>query len=141
MGATKIVAIGKPGPKLEKKLQIGATLTTTLTGKLEEVDFDATANVDAVLDYIWGETAKAALSGIILKRKNKSQHLIWAEIGALAGDANSASASLLRQANVVCGCGPGSWTFPDLGNQLSTMLKAIAEKGLKADLWFGSWLM
>ncbi|ORY14551.1 zinc-containing alcohol dehydrogenase [Clohesyomyces aquaticus] len=134
MGATEIVAIGRPGEKLEKTKYLGATATIALADKLEETDFSAAGDVDVVLDYLWGETAKTALPGIVWKRANKSQRLTWVEIGALAGNENPMSAALLRQANVaVVGCGPGSWTFPELGKQLPTMLETVAKHGLKAE--------
>ncbi|KAF2465071.1 GroES-like protein [Lindgomyces ingoldianus] len=134
MGATEIVAIGRPGAKLGMAKELGATELIALSEKLEETDFVAAADVDVVLDYLWGETAKVALSGIIATRGNKSQRLTWVEIGAVTGDASLVSASLLRQANVaMVGCGPGSWTFPQLGKELPMMLEAIVKNGLKAE--------
>jgi NADPH:quinone reductase-like Zn-dependent oxidoreductase len=134
MGATNIVAIGKPGAKLEKTKELGATETIALAGTVEETDFSAAADVDIVLDYLYGDVAKAALSGIITKRTNKSQRLTWIEIGSLAGETVPIPASTLRMANIaLLGCGPGSWTFPELNEQLPKMLKAITEQGLKTD--------
>lgn len=134
MGATSIVSIGKPGAKLEKTTQLGATATVPLAEKLEETDFSAAADVDIVLDYLWGDITKAAFPGIIGKRKNKSQRLTWVEIGSLVGENTPVAASLLRMSNVaLMGCAPGSWTFAELNEQLPHMLKAITEYGLKAD--------
>jgi NADPH:quinone reductase-like Zn-dependent oxidoreductase len=134
MGATEIVAIGKPGAKLDKTKENGATATVALAEKLDETDFSAAADVDIVLDYLWGDVTKAVVPGIISKRKNKSQRLSWIEIGSLGGEHVPIPASTLRMANVVfMGCGPGSWTFPELNAQMPHMLKAIAENGLKAD--------
>lgn len=131
MGASKVVAIGKPGAKLEKTKELGATSTIALG---EGADFSDAADVDVVLDYIWGDVAEKVLPGIIAKRKNKSQRLSYVEIGAVAGDNSTVSGALLRQANLVfLGCGPGSWSFAELGQQVPHMLKAMVDGGLKAD--------
>lgn len=134
LGAEKVIAIGKPGAKLEKTKELGATALVAFSEKMEETDFEEAANVDIVLDYLWGNIAQAVLPGIIEKRRNKSQRLTWVEIGALGGDDVAISGALLRKANVIIlGCGPGSWTFPELGAQMPSMLQSIVENKLKGD--------
>ena len=131
MGAGKIVAIGKQGAKLEKTTELGAT---ALIGLSKETDFSETADVDIVLDYLWGDVANAVLPGIVAKRKNKSQRLTWIEIGALGGDDVQVSGALLRSANVaLLGCGPGSWTFPELHAQMPAMLKCMVDNKLEGE--------
>ncbi|KAJ4332471.1 hypothetical protein N0V87_008338 [Didymella glomerata] len=131
MGAGKIVAIGKPGAKLEKTKKLGAT---ALIGLTEETDFSEAADVDIVLDYLWGDVAKAVLPGIVAKRMNKSQRLTWIEIGALGGDSVQVTGALLRSANVaLLGCGPGSWTFPELHAQMPAMLKCMVDNELESE--------
>ena len=133
LGAERIVAIGKPGEKLERTRELGATATVAL-GKEGEVDFSAAADVDVVLDYLWGDVASAVLPGIVEKRENKSQRLSWVEIGALGGDEVKVSGALLRKANLVLlGCGPGSWSFKELGEQMPAMLDGIVEGGMRAE--------
>lgn len=129
MGAGKIVAIGKPGPKLEKTKELGATALVPL-GK--EANFSEAADVDIVLDYLWGDVAQAVLPGIVAERKNKSQRLTWIEIGALGGDGAQVSGSLLRSANVaLLGCAPGSWTYPELHAQMPAMLASMVDNKLE----------
>lgn len=133
-GASEIVTIGKPGPKLEKTKELGATTLVPLAENLTETDFSAAANVDVVLDYLWGDVSSAAFAGIINARKNKSQRLNWVEIGSLAGETQPIPASLLRSANVaLLGCAPGSWTFQELYGQLPAMLEALVKGGVTAD--------
>lgn len=133
-GASEIVTIGKPGPKLDKTKELGATALIPLATNLTDTDFSAAADVDVVLDYLWGEVSSAALAGIIKTRKNASQRLNWVEIGALAGETQAIPASLLRQANVaLLGCAPGAWTFPELYSQTPAMLEAIVKSGIKVD--------
>ncbi|KAF2728869.1 zinc-containing alcohol dehydrogenase [Polyplosphaeria fusca] len=134
MGATEVVAIGKPGAKLDRARELGATGVIELRADAKETDWSAAGDVDVVLDYLWGDVAATALPGIIAKRKNKSQRLTWVEIGALGGEELAVSASLLRSANVaLVGCAPGSWTFAELNEQLPSMLKAIVDGGLTTD--------
>jgi NADPH:quinone reductase-like Zn-dependent oxidoreductase len=134
LGATQIVAIGKPGAKLEKTIELGASSTIALEEKLEDTNFEAAGDVDVVLDYLWGDVTNVALPGIISKRKNPSQRLSWVEIGSLAGEDSSIAASFMRKANVaLMGCGPGSWTFVQLNEQLPAMLKAFSGNEIKAD--------
>ncbi|KAK3208306.1 hypothetical protein GRF29_77g302431 [Pseudopithomyces chartarum] len=133
-GASEIVTIGKPGAKLEKTKELGATAVIPLAENLAETDFSAAADVDVVLDYLWGDVSSASLAGIISARKNPSQRLSWIEIGALAGENHSVPASLLRKANVaLLGCGPGSWSFPELYAQTPQMLEAVVKGGITAD--------
>ncbi|KAH7082754.1 quinone oxidoreductase [Paraphoma chrysanthemicola] len=134
LGAKRIVATGKPGEKLNKTRELGATSTIELNGVKDTTDFSEAADVDIVLDYLWGDVAKVVLPGIIAARKNKSQRLNWVQIGSLAGDDFPVSASILRKANVaLLGCGPGSWTFQELYAQLPTMLELIASNKLTAE--------
>ncbi|KAF3040688.1 hypothetical protein E8E12_005027 [Didymella heteroderae] len=131
IGAGKIVAIGKPGAKLEKTKDLGATALVRLS---EETDFSEAADVDIVLDYLWGDVTKTVLPAIVAKRKYKSQRLTWIEIGALGGDSVQVSGALLRSANVaLLGCGPGSWTFSELHAEMPAMLKCMIDEKLEGD--------
>jgi NADPH:quinone reductase-like Zn-dependent oxidoreductase len=133
-GASEIITIGKPGPKLEKTKELGATALVPLAENLTETDFSAAADVDVVLDYLWGDVSSVAFAGIINARKNKSQRLNWVEIGALAGENQAIPASLLRMANVaLLGCAPGSWTFPELNAQMPAMLDALVKGNVKTE--------
>jgi NADPH:quinone reductase-like Zn-dependent oxidoreductase len=134
MGAKKVVAIGKPGVKLEKTKELGATTTIALSEKTERTDLEQAADVDIVLDYLWGDVAKAILPGVVARRRNKSQRLTWVEIGALAGDDVPVSGAMLRKANVaLVGCGPGSWTFSEMNAQMPEMLQSMVKNKLQAD--------
>ncbi|KAF2799378.1 GroES-like protein [Melanomma pulvis-pyrius CBS 109.77] len=134
MGAIEIIAIGKPGAKLEKTKELGATATIAFAEELKETDFEAAGNVDIVLDYLWGDVTTVLLPGIVSKRKNPNQRLSWIEIGSLGGEDAAIPASFLRKANIaIMGCAPGSWNFKELNEQLPTMLKGISENGMKAE--------
>lgn len=134
MGATSVVAVGRPGAKLERTKELGATAVMALEQKIEETDCGVAADVDVVLDYLWGDVTKVVLPGIVAKRRNKSQRLTWVQIGALGGDDFPVSGALLRKANVnIMGCGPGSWTYPELSAQLPAMLRCMVENQLNGE--------
>lgn len=98
------------------------------------MDFSEAADADIVLDYLWGDVAKTILPGIVAKRKDKSQGLTWIEIGALGGDGLQISGALLRSARVaLLGCGPGSWTFPELHAQMPAMPKCMVANKLDGE--------
>jgi NADPH:quinone reductase-like Zn-dependent oxidoreductase len=133
-GASKIVAIGKPGAKLDKTKELGATETIPLSEDLTQTDFSIATDVDVVLDYLWGDVSNAAMAGIIRGRKYPNQRLSWVEIGSLAGETQAVPASLLRQANVaLMGCAPGAWSFSELHAQTPRILEAIVKEGFKSE--------
>ncbi|PSN59643.1 quinone oxidoreductase [Corynespora cassiicola Philippines] len=132
-GASEVVAIGRAGAKLEGTRELGATETISLAEEVAETDFGPAGNMDVVLDYLWGYVAEAAIKGIVAKRQNPSKRLSWVEIGALGEDECAIQGSLLRKANIpLYGCGPGSWTFQELNEEIPKMLDAIVAVGLKA---------
>lgn len=134
LGAERIVALGKPGTKLEKTKDLGATATIALSGEGKETDLSAAADVDVVLDYLWGDVASVVLPEIVEKRADKGKKLSWVEIGALGGDGVNVSGELLRQANLVLlGSGFGSWSFKELRAQMPAMLQGIVEGGMRAE--------
>jgi hypothetical protein len=76
---------------------------------------------------------KMPMSGVISKRKNKSQRLTWIDIGAVTGDTASVSASLLQSNTVLMGCAPSAYTSKELGEQYPPILRTISENGLTTD--------
>lgn len=130
LGATRIVTAGRNKDALEQTKSVGADTTIELSGA--PVDYAEAADVDIVLDYLYGDVASSAMQSIVKHRKNKNQRLTWVAIGNMAGGTTPVDGPLLRAANIfVCGCGPGSWSFPRLAEELPRMLQAIVDNGLK----------
>jgi NADPH:quinone reductase-like Zn-dependent oxidoreductase len=133
-GAPKIVAIGKPGAKLDKTKEPGATETMPLSEDPTQTDFSSAIDVDVVLDYFWGDVSNAAMAGIIRGRKLPTQLSRWVGNGSLAEETQAVPASLLSQANVaLMGCVPGAWSFPELHAQTLRILEAIVNGGFKSE--------
>jgi NADPH:quinone reductase-like Zn-dependent oxidoreductase len=138
MGATRVVAAGRNEAVLEELKGLGADATISLgyedspgEGK---VDFGAAAEVDVVLDYLWSEWAQVAMKSMVTQRKDKNKRLTWVGIGTVAGPLSSVDGSILRSSNtVVCGCGPGSWSFKELDQQMPSLLKTLVQQGVKTE--------
>lgn len=112
LGAGKVVGAGRDRGRLEALAALGADATVQLTG-----DPDATATalsaaaaeVDIVIDYLWGEPAQRAMVALLTARRDRSRPLDWIQIGAIAGPTIELPSVALRSANLrVQGSGQGS---------------------------------
>jgi NADPH:quinone reductase-like Zn-dependent oxidoreductase len=112
LGATSVIAAGRNQERLELLPALGADLVVSLAGDPDVVSEKLgalAAEVDVVLDYIWGQPALDAMVGIIRARSDRSRRLSWIQIGAQAGATVALPSALLRQANLcVMGSGQGS---------------------------------
>ncbi|KAI9659844.1 MAG: hypothetical protein M1821_001195 [Bathelium mastoideum] len=136
MGARRVVAVGRNPVGLEQARQNGADEIVRFGEQpFKEVDFGAAAaDVDIVLDYIWGEATSAAMKSILTQRRNPNQRLTWVGIGGLGGQILELDQSLLRKSNTfVCGCGPGAWNKKEQAEQLPKMLEVLVQNEVKAD--------
>src|SRR6202034_3669986 len=69
----------------------------------------AAAEVDIVIDYLWGAPAAAAMMALLTARADRSRALDWIQIGAIAGPAIELLSVALRSANLrIQGSGQGS---------------------------------
>ncbi|HEY5231446.1 MAG TPA: hypothetical protein VIJ11_11235, partial [Galbitalea sp.] len=67
------------------------------------------ADVDIVLDYLWGKPAEAAIMPLLRGRDDRTRLLSWLQIGAVAGPEIALPSAALRQANIdFLGSGQGS---------------------------------
>ena len=62
-----------------------------------------------MVDYLWGQPAKQAMTALVTARADRSRLLDWIQIGAVAGAEIELPSALLRQANFrLQGSGQGS---------------------------------
>lgn len=136
IGASKVVAVGRNAVALEETKRVGADVTIQLGEKpLKEVDFKEAADVDVVLDYLWSETAAAAMNSMLYQRENRNQRLMWVGIGSVTGPLVQVDETLLRKSNTfICGCGPGSWNMKELKEQIPKLLEVLVQKGVKTEM-------
>ena len=114
LGAGQIIAAGRDTGRLAALPALGATATVPLgasTGASSGADRLAktAADVDVVLDYLWGQPAADAMTAIITSRADRSRPLSWIEIGSVAGPTAPIPSAALRAARLqLVGSGQGS---------------------------------
>ena len=101
LGAGHVVAAGRDRTRLAALAGRGAQ-TVELTG---DRDPDAhalgaaAAEVDIVLDYLWGTPAERAITALLSQRAERSRALDWVQIGSVAGPTIELPSVALRSAN------------------------------------------
>jgi len=112
LGAGHVVGAGRDPDRLAALTSIGADEVVQLTD-----DADATARalaaaaaeVDIVIDYLWGKPAQRAIPALLAARSDRSRTLDWIQIGAIAGPTIELPSVALRSANLrVQGVGQGA---------------------------------
>jgi NADPH:quinone reductase-like Zn-dependent oxidoreductase len=102
LGAGRVVGAGRDLPRLSALTTVGADEVVQLTD-----DADVTANalaqaaaeVDIVVDYLWGKPAERAIMALLGSRSDRSRALNWIQIGAVAGATIELPSVALRSAN------------------------------------------
>lgn len=134
LGARKIIAAGRNPARLAAAADHGASGTVSLEGPATEAAARlaaAAAGVDIVLDYVWGETATAAMAAIMAARPEKGKRLTWVNIGSMAAPTAAVPAAALRSSLDIVGSGHGSVTRSELVNALPDLTSAVAGGALR----------
>jgi NADPH:quinone reductase-like Zn-dependent oxidoreductase len=109
LGAGRVVGAGRDALRLaacgaDATLQLGADASAGAAALAQEA-----AEVDVVIDYLWGEPAQEAMTAIATARTDRSRALDWVQIGAVAGPTLRLPSVALRACNLrIQGCGQGS---------------------------------
>jgi NADPH:quinone reductase-like Zn-dependent oxidoreductase len=131
LGAATVIAAGRNQERLESLPSLGADVVVSLVGDSAQVSEELgerAAEVDVVLDYIWGKPAVDAMVGIIKARSDRSRRLSWIQIGAQAGATIELPSAVLRQANIcVMGSGQGSIGAAGVLEELSALAAEISD--------------
>jgi len=129
-GAPRIVAAGRNAERLARLPAAGATDTVSLDGKPEVVArrlSQAASDVDAVLDYLWGEPSAAAMAAIVTGRADRGKPLTWIQAGSIAGPtAQILSAALRGTRLTIVGSGQGSVSAREYLAELPALAEEIA---------------
>jgi NADPH:quinone reductase-like Zn-dependent oxidoreductase len=121
-GASRVIAAGRDSAKLAELPALGADEVCTF-GQLARA-----ADVDVVIDYVWGEPTGAAMVDIVTNRADRGRPLTWIEIGAIAGPEAPIPAAALRAARLqIVGSGIGSVAGRDFVEELPLLAEAVAE--------------
>jgi NADPH:quinone reductase-like Zn-dependent oxidoreductase len=102
LGAGRVVGAGRDLVRLNALTSVGADEVVRLTGDAEataEALGDAAAEVDIVIDYLWGQPAQQAIMALLAKRSDRSRAMNWVQIGSMAGPTIELPSVALRSAN------------------------------------------
>jgi NADPH:quinone reductase-like Zn-dependent oxidoreductase len=112
LGAGRVVGVGRDAQRLATLKDLGADAVVQLT---DEVLTTAAAlgrvaaDVDIVIDYLWGEPAQHAMISLVTARSDRSRALNWIQIGSVAGPTLELPSVALRSANLrLQGVGQGA---------------------------------
>jgi NADPH:quinone reductase-like Zn-dependent oxidoreductase len=138
LGAGHVVGAGRDLERLSALRGIGADQVVQLTDDAEatgEALADAAADVDIVIDYLWGKPAQHAIVDLLTARSDRSRQLNWIQIGAIAGPTIELPSVALRSANFrLQGNGQGAVSPGAYLAQLPSLVEQISAGaiGLKA---------
>jgi NADPH:quinone reductase-like Zn-dependent oxidoreductase len=136
LGAGEVVAAGRNPEALAALPALGADRVVALGGGERDEGADeedgmaelgeAAAEVDVVIDYLWGAPAEAAIPAIVRRRQDRARALRWVQIGSVAGPDVALPSAALRAANLkVMGSGQGSVTTAGIVAELPALAHEI----------------
>jgi NADPH:quinone reductase-like Zn-dependent oxidoreductase len=132
LGAGQVIAAGRNEQRLEALKQLGADTVVRL-GENPGLA-EAAAQVDVVIDYLWGPATTEAMTAIAIHRLDRGRPLTWVEIGSVAGShAEIPSAALRALPLQIVGSGQGSVSTRDILAELPAIATAIADGALRID--------
>jgi NADPH:quinone reductase-like Zn-dependent oxidoreductase len=128
LGAGHVVAAGRDPGRLATLPGLGADVAVPL----EEVA-TAAADVDVVLDYVWGQPTADAMRAIVTHRADRARPLTWIEIGSVAGPTAELPSAALRAARLqLVGSGQGSVPTRDIVAELPELATQVGTFRLDA---------
>jgi NADPH:quinone reductase-like Zn-dependent oxidoreductase len=132
LGAGHVIAAGR-NPKLLAELPDLGADTVVRLGEGPGLG-EVAADVDVVIDYLWGQVTVDAMTAIATNRADDSRPLIWIEIGSVAGpDAAIPSAALRALPLQIVGSGQGSVSTAGILVELPTLVAEISSGALHID--------
>jgi NADPH:quinone reductase-like Zn-dependent oxidoreductase len=129
LGAGRIVGAGRNAARLAELAGVGADAVVALSdddnvtaGRLAA----AAAEVDIVIDYLWGAPTAVAMMAILKARADRSRALEWIQIGAVAGPTIELPSVALRSANLrIQGNGQGAVSAQAYLAELPSLIEEI----------------
>lgn len=132
MGAKRVIAAGRNRTRLEQLLSEGADEIVAITPDGDETAAAfaaAAADVDAVLDYVWGPGTARAMAAIGQARTDHVKILDWVQVGGMGGTEITLGGHLFRH-NALRISGSGFGSFPMELADLPQLAKVIAAGNL-----------
>ena len=138
LGADQVIAAGRNAGRLDALPALGATGTVLLDADPAAVSGrlgHAAAEVDVVIDYLWGEPTVAAMIAVVTGRADRARPLTWIEVGSVAGPAAAIPSAALRAARLqIVGSGQGSVPTRDILAELPALVAELSDGSLRVDV-------
>jgi NADPH:quinone reductase-like Zn-dependent oxidoreductase len=130
LGAGLVVGAGRNAERLEALAGVGADEIVRLTDDTEATATAlarAAADVDIVIDYLWGKPTEQAIMALLTARTDRSQAMNWIQIGAIAGPTIELPSVALRSANLrIQGNGQGAVSTEGYLAELPSLVEEIS---------------
>ncbi len=133
LGARRVIATGRNPQALAELKELGADLVISLDQEHDSLvsglrDAVVSGGVDVVLDYLWGEPARAALEAISQKGLSKmAPRVRFVQIGSSAGTTIPLPAATLRSSGLeLLGSGFGSASLDQIRQALAEFFATAA---------------
>ena len=130
LGAGRVTGAGRDPERLHALIGQGADEVVQLTDDPVATGralAAAAADVDIVLDYLWGIPAHHALMALLTARSDRSRALDWIQIGAIAGPTIQLPSVALRSANLrLQGNGQGAVSTATYLAELPALVEQIS---------------
>lgn len=137
LGAGRVVAAGRHEARLAGLAALGADEVVSLRGEPDDVARrlgEAAADVDVVIDYIWGQPTADAMVAIAMNRSDRGKPITWIEIGSVAGRNAEIPSAVLRAARLtIVGSGQGSVPTSDIVAELPALAAEIGRGAFAID--------
>jgi NADPH:quinone reductase-like Zn-dependent oxidoreductase len=133
LGAGQVVAAGRDTRRLAALPAVGATSTVPLDGDAGDGDAAsrlgraaADADIDVVIDYLWGQPTADAMVAVITGRTDRGKPLTWIEVGSVAGPTAAIPSAALRAARLqIVGSGQGAVSTREILAELPALAREI----------------
>jgi NADPH:quinone reductase-like Zn-dependent oxidoreductase len=136
LGAGEVIAAGRNPEVLATLRGLRADRVVSLGGGQEAVVplAEAAAEVDVVIDYLWGKPAEAAIPAIVRARTDRARALRWVQIGAITGPEIALPSAALRACNLkLMGSGQGSVSTAGIVEELPALASEVNAGTLAVD--------
>ncbi|MDT5141937.1 MAG: hypothetical protein QOI79_1274, partial [Mycobacterium sp.] len=96
---------------------------------------EVAAEVDVVIDYLWGQATVDAMTAIATNRIDDTRPLTWIAIGSVAGPTAAIPSAALRAVRLqIVGSGQGSVSTVGILAELPALVDEIATGALRIDV-------
>jgi NADPH:quinone reductase-like Zn-dependent oxidoreductase len=130
LGARRVIGAGRDAGRLRQVEAAGADAVVPLSDDARSsaaAVAEVAAEVDVVVDYLWGKPAQELIPALLRARRDRSRAMNWIQIGSVAGPTIELPSVALRSANFrLQGNGQGAVSLRGYVAELPSLIEAIA---------------